>query len=384
MPAVEPIPSLQGLVDAYAGGLTARRSYGDTHVGSIHDHCAAAGAVMWHRQMERDRDEWRQLYFNTASGTRLEEYIEFRFPGKALILAQKGTGQVRLSRPNTTKGAGTFLAKTRIAVSGSNGGSYTYYEIDQDTPCTATTLQTPWIPVTAQKPGPESKIQVRRGDRPVLRVEDALWDNSWLVDELACEAGTKREDDDVARARIKSELTEERLGFEPAITKRLKQAGADVVVFFRSDYLGVENDHGLNRIYVGDANFETSAVLLRDCRLAMPDVGIAGMGIQTLPMTTYWLDLNVAITFWDAPEKFAMDEARENARAAVVEYFESRENPFIWDINGVRGAVRRAVEDTQSIGVTASAAPPVASSLFDTVPLRRFRTTPNRVNVSLA
>lgn len=382
MPAAEQLPDVDRLVRAYHGALVSERRFGDTHVGSIHSHWARVGAILWTRQTERVAEEFRALYFNSAKNERFDAYVAGHFVGKARILDARGEGVAQLIRPSTAAGAGTIWAKTRIAVGGSSTDPLRYYFVKNDTPCSSTDLVLN-VAVTADAPGPQSKIQVTAGSRQVLRVDDPLWDNSWVVQELRVDGGTLREQDDAARARISAELFEERFGYEAAIIKKMKEVGAGTVVLFRSDFPSESTDCGLNKVYVGDANFETSAELLRECRLALPSVVMAGAGNQALPMTNTWISLTVVVRFWDSPEKFGMASARDNAKAAVVEYFGSREHQFLWDATGISGAVRRAVEDTQSIEVTPSEAAPSVATLFDAYPLRRFRTSPERVNVVL-
>lgn len=383
MPAAENIPSVSQLVNAYQGGLVSGRKYGDTHPGAIHDHYAGAGALLWQHQAERDREEFSALYFLHAKKNRLDDYIARRWPSKGRVVDELGAGVVRLKRATATAGAGKFWAGTRIAVGGGAGGGMRYYTIKADTSCDATTLTPPPIAIMATTPGPDSVIHAKAGDR-VLRVEDPLWDNTWAVEQLDCEAGTVREQDNETRARITTEVIEERFGYESAIVKAMKAAGAATVALFRSDYLGEALDRGLNRVYVGDANFETSTELLRACRLALPSCAIAGTSTQALPMTTSLLDFAITVRFWDTPDKFDTAGAVANTKAAVVEYFETRQNPFAWDSGGVQGAVQRAVEDTQDITVTASSLEPDLLALFDSYPLPRYRTTPERVTVTLA
>jgi hypothetical protein len=383
MPAAEELPNVDRLVRAYHGALVSERRYADTHVGSIHSHWARTGALLWVRQTERTAEEFRSLYFTTAKNERLDAYIAGHFPGKARKTDEAGEGAAQLSRSSTAAGAGVFWAKTRIAVGGASSDPLRYYYVENDTPCSSTDTNVR-VAVTASAPGPQSRIDVRAGERAVLRVEDPLWDNTWTVQELRVGEGTLRESDDAARSRISAELFEERFGYEAAIIKAMKAVGAGTVALFRSDYLGEDVDHGLNRIYVGDISFETSATLLRDCRLAAPAVVMAGAANQVLPMATYWLDFAITLRFWDTPGRFDLDSAQANAKAAAVEYFETRENPFAWSLTGLRGAIRRAVEDTQTIEITPSQAPPALASIFDNYPLRRYRTTPQRVTVSLA
>lgn len=382
MPATEELPSFDRFVRAYQGALVSQRRYADTHAGAIHMHWARVGAVLWRRQVERDAEEFRALYFNTAEDERFDDYLASHFPGKSRLPTAAGTGSARLTRPTAAAGSGTIWAKTRIAVGGAGVGPLAFYYVSRDSIVGAADTEIT-LDVEASDPGPASKISARAGDRPVLRVEDPLWDNSWQVQALDVGEGSLLERAEVARGRIRGELFEERLGFESAIIKRMKAEGAATVVLFRSDFLGAASDCGLNRVYVADANFETSPELLRACRFALPDVTMAGSSAQALPMTTVWLTVSVQIRFWDSPEKFGEATVTRNAQAAVAEYFEARENPFLWDVAGVQGAIRRAVEDTQEIEVTASLAPPTALTLFNSSPLPRYRVRADQVAVRL-
>lgn len=384
MPAAESIPSIARLTNAYQGALVSKRRHGDTHAGAIHDHWAGAGALLWQRQAERDREEFASLYFLHAKRNRLDEYIERRWPGKARVVDEPGTGTVRLRRPNAAAGAGVFLEGTRIAVGGGLGGGVSYYIIAADTPCGAATTTPLPVPIVATEAGPASQIHVVSGERAALRVEDPLWDNTWIVDELTCSAGTTRESDEQTRARISLEVIEERFGYESAIIKAMKLVGAETVVLFRSDYLGEALDAGLNRVYVGDANFSTSPELLEACRFALPSCAMAGASVQALAMTTAWLNLTATVRFWDVPDKFDTATALASAKAAVLEYFDTRANPFVWDVAGVRGAIQRAVEDTQDIAITSSSPAPTLLQLFDSYPLPRYRTSLDRITVTLA
>lgn len=382
MPAAEQIPTLERLVNAYHGAVVSEFPHGDTHEGAGHDHWAAAGAVMWKRVAERQKEEFSALYFYGAKATRLDDYIESHFPTKSRITATRGAGTARLSRPTNAGGSGTIWAGTRIAVGQPGSNPLRYYLVRQDTPVSslATSVQ---ISIDADDTGPGKRIHVKAGERAALRIEDPLWDPTWGVTELECADGTLREEDGPCRARITAELFEERFGYESLIIKRMKEAGADLVVLFRSDYLGAAKDYGLNRIYVGDSNFESPAALLRACRLALPSCVMAGSAAQALPVTTRVVEVSVDLKFWSLPENFDTETAVANTRAAVVEYFNRLDNPFVWDLAGLRGAIQRSVEDTQEINLATSWGPPAPAGMFSVSPLPRYVTTANRVNVGL-
>lgn len=383
MPASEPLPTLQELANAYHGALVSERRHGDTHEGSIHDHWAGVGALLWRRMVERDQQEFQALYFSNAVGARLDAYVAKRWPTKQRVADTPGQGVIRLRRATTAAGAGLFFARTRIAVGSGGAQQLRYYEVVQDTPCGATTTEPLPVAIQAVKPGRGSKIQARRGEVVILRFEDALWDNSWIIEELLCDDGTTKEEDPAFRARLETEAFEDRPGFESAIIKAMKACGAATVLLFRSDYQGEANDHGLNRIYVGDINFESTPELLRKCRLALPAVAMAGASNQVLAMTTRRLQVGVGISMWDSPEKFDTEAVTLAARAAVVEHFASRENPFLWSLAGIRGAVLRAIQDTQNITITSSLPAPTAATFFDAYPLPRYQLVPNDVTITL-
>lgn len=239
------------------------------------------------------------------------------------------------------------------------------------------------LAITADRDGPGSEISVSAGTRSVLQLADPLWDNSWMVAGLTCGAGSLREDDDAAKVRLRRERFAERLGYEAAIIQAMQGAGAGTVALFRADYLGEAADFGLNRVYVGDGNYETTATLLRDCRLALPAVAMAGSSTQVLALTNQLLTFQIAIQFWDIPEKFDTVSAVESTRLAVVEYFRTRENPFVWSTAGLIGAIQRVVTDTFDIEITSNVPAPILATLFNTYPLPRFGTRVNDITVSL-
>jgi hypothetical protein len=178
------------------------------------------------------------------------------------------------------------------------------------------------------------------------------------------------------------------------------EAGASVVALYQSDYLGDALDFGLNRIYVGDAGYQTPTELLTACRLAVPRVGVAGTSIQVLPMESRIVYPLVTVHLWASPEKLNQVQAQPDAAAAVVEYFARRDNAFTWSNSAIRSAIMGVVKNVHSIDVVVrvlftppvmggvpSLIPvpePVLATLFNVTPLPRYFTNDASVSVNIA
>ena len=386
MPSAEPIPSLKELLDAFNAELAARDDDGDTHEASDYEEVNGPSALLFRRLAERDRDEFRQIYFAHATDDRLTEYVRRRFrnadgtPRERVQLA-RGVGTAVVQRASAAGGGGTILAGTRIGYGRGGTEPLRYLQVLTDRVVGAAELIVSDLEVEAETPGSAGTISGDRGDIPILRIEDPLWDNSWVVNSVDCAAGTNYETDDQLRANVRQEKLDRRPGYPDFIKSTCVAAGADTVVLFPSDFLGDELDCGLNRVYVGDANYQTTAALLLACRLAMPSAAMAGAGVQVLPMTNTTLTITATLRFWDVPERFNLDRARDDAMAAIVEYFAARENPFYWRAASIRGAILRAVRGLQTVDLATSLAEPVLSSLFGTVPLPRYLVAPANVTI---
>lgn len=380
MPSHEPIPTIQEFLDAFHTAVRAERRVADENEGALYDVAGGVGAVLWRRMAERDRDEFRRTYFDTAPDDRLDEYLLRRL-GKSRVQATRGTGTASLVRPSAAAGDGTFRLGTRIYASRGTGDAPRLYSVSVDTPVGASDVAAT-VPVEAGTVGPDGQLSASSSEVQ-LWLGDPVWDATWAVKSIACGPGTAREENDAVRARVRDEQVDERIGFPTALERAMRDAGAEVVALFPSDFLGAGLDFGLNRIYVGDAAYESSPTLLRACRYVLYRHGIAGAAIQVLRMTTALLTVTATVRLWDAPERFDLVSAQADAAAAIVEYFRARENPFVWRLSGVRGAIYRAVPNVQAIEITTSSPEPVLASLFNTHPLPRYVVEPWGVNVTL-
>jgi hypothetical protein len=379
MPSANPLPTIGQLLDAFHTEAGTRLEHEDTHRGSIYDHAAGMGAMLFLRQAQRDRDEARALYFDTAEGDRLDAYIERRFD-RPRVQDTFGVGVARIARPTAGAGAGTIWAGTRIAVGRGGADPIRILTVRTDRAVGASELAVNDLQVEATIVGPNGAVS---GTLPIMRFEDPLWDNSWTFVELDVQSGTLREKDPEYRANTKDEQFDRRPGYPAFIEATMRGAGADTVVLFASNYLGDAVDQGINRIYVGDPAFETTPALLESCRLALPSCVMAGTGVQVLPMTQQALTVAVTIRLWDSPDKFDRGQEERDARDAVVGYFASRENPFVWKLAAIRAALLKAVRNVHQVDLVTSQPEPSLASIFASVPLLRYRVESWQVTVQI-
>lgn len=369
MPSDEPIPTVQDFLDAYEGELAGNRDLlADTRRGSGYDVWNGVNAVLWVRQANRDRDIFRAIYFDTAEDRQLEIIGEERYDIER-IQSSRGIGETVVERP-AAGAAGTFLVGTRIEVVKPGASTVRSYRLTQETPYTAAELKIR-LAVEALEPGPDTAIDTTQEPGLVLRFGDPIEDPDFVINEVVCAAGTDRENNDAYRARIREERAALRVGYVHSITEACVEAGAVQVALFASDYLGTAVDHGLNRCFVGDANFETTEELLDACRIAVDSVRIAGADMTVFGMTNEPTIVRVTVRFWESPGNFDLVQAEKDVRGAVLNYFDTRENPFYFRIDGIAARVLRAIRNTQEVTVTTLPAEPTLATLFNTVPIKR-------------
>jgi hypothetical protein len=379
LPSPQPLPSIPELLRAFEGEVAGRRVDADSHRGGIYDLLSGVGALIFRRQAERDASEFRRAYFSTAEDEALDVICEQRF-GRSRVLGTAGVGTAVLVRATASAGAGTVLEGTRILVGSGGAAEPCWYRVTADTPMAATGL-TVVAPVEAVEIGRGSFVHGTRNSLSVLRLEDPLWDASLYVDSITCGDGTEREEDHDLQAAVRQERVDARVGYSKAIERACREAGAAEVVLFPGNYLGDAVDYGLNRVYVADGSHETPAALLVACRKAIAGVAMGGAAVQVLPVTTVVLQLDLTIELWSAPSN--PRALGEFAVAAAVEYFATRENPFVWQEAGVKGAVMRAIQGVRSITLTPSVAAPTLATLFSANPLPRYHVEACTVRASV-
>jgi hypothetical protein len=367
MPATEDLPTVETLRTAFHTEVRGVKRYRDDHLGARLDHWAGVGAMTLARVSAWERDNFRRIFFDSATGEPLDAIVEDRYQRVRQELT-RATGSAILTRPSAAAGAGTVWKGTRIGVSRGGTDPLRRYRVTDNVSCLASLTRLE-VPLEAEQAGTGQDVT---DDQSVQTLMDPLWDATWTVDEVRATGGLDREGPEELRGRVRDEMWAARLGYPEAIEQACRDAGAGQVVLFQSDWLGTAWDFGLNRVYVGDAGFTASAALLRDCRLAVADVGIEGMGLQVLPMAETLITIDLTITLWQEPDRIDQGQAKRLAADATLEYFRTRENPFVWRTAGIRAAVQNAVRGTQTVAVAASVAEPTLATLFQSEPLPRY------------
>jgi hypothetical protein len=214
------------------------------------------------------------------------------------------------------------------------------------------------LPVEQELSGLSADISVVSVQCKRLELLDLL-EESWTVTKLVCTAGQAYEKDEDYLARADDTVLEARVGYDSAIKQACKDAGAARVVLFRSDYTGV--DTGINNVVVGDAGGETTATLLDECRFALARVSMLGANVQALPMTRQQVELAVNVELW---QPMANQRAAEiEASNAIIDYFQNRDNPFVWKYSAIEAAALKGLSDVHTIAVSGTAEP-VLETLF--------------------
>jgi hypothetical protein len=406
MPSELPVPTVEELRQAFRTGILSERDpNADTRTGSVYDLFGGMGAMVFRRLALRDRNIFRATYFDFAEGDALTELTFERF-GNTAGAATRGTGRAIFTRPTASGGPGTFWAGTRITLlPGSVGASRTYL-VTEDTAVGADLGAI--VPVHAEFAGPDVAVDTSDLGLGRVRVEDLLWDSSWKVTQLSCSEGAAREKDEGCRARVKEDLAKKRLGYAATIVLACKRAGAVNVTLFASDYLatnpttGVElvgevdadgyGDIGLNRVYVADASYTTPTALLNACRVAVDGAAMTGMAVQIFGMVPTPVTVKATVRLWSEPGRFASEDKIKGAVSAVLNHFETRQNPFYFRRAQIRGDILRTVKDVQAIDLTTSYPGPDATKVtteptlpevLAAAPIRRFLATPESVIVKV-
>lgn len=386
MPDSSAMPSTQDYLAAYSGAVSARRSAADVHRGSRYDVLGGVAAVLFSRVSGRDRDAFRATYFDTAQDTELDELEAKRFADVGpRVLLTKGQGTVSLHRPTVDAAGGDFLAGTRIAVILGGSSETRFFEVTEDTAIGAAALTAVNVPIQCVLPGSSTAISLNAGDVMHMRIDDPLWDNTWVVDSLACSSGTDREKDADYRVRTKAARTDNRVGYVKRITQAMTDAGAARIALFASDYLGPDSDCGLNRICVGDVSYQATQALLNACRLAVYQVCVQGTAVQVLPMQQQGLALSVIVELWDSSDHVGRDMLQTDISKSLINYFSTRQNPFLWRIDAMEGvALKAARQQAQAITITTTSVEPTQADLFDVIPLVAWSLDPRRITISFA
>lgn len=314
--------------------------------GSDYESVIGPPAVIWTREDRRDTDLFNSTKFHTATGEDLTFLVKERF-GIDRYLDSNGSGTAILSRP-VGGTSGTVWAGTRITIFG--GSPKTYRTIgDKVVPASSTSVS---LNIEALVPGPGTGASTITD----LRLDDELWDPSWMVASLSCNDGTSFESAAALIARVRQTRADQRVGQVKSIEDACKIVGASHVQVFRSDYGGSASDGGLNVVYVGNLGWEGSPSLVRACFLALRKVRVLGDHMQVLPMTRVILNPVIDVYLATAPALNDLESLYQTHREAVIEYLGGVSGGFSFTKIGILSALIKPTPEVQRATVVTPAA----------------------------
>lgn len=381
MPAIEPIPTIPQMLDAAAAELWARRPAADTHRGSVYDVQAGTGALLWIREANRDRDNFRGCYTDTCDGAALDWRIT-RFGGPARVESTKGTGHALVTRPTAAGGQGTFWAGTRVAIA-ALGQTPRFYRVSADTLVEASTTGT-LVPVEAERTGIGAAVTSASLNVPRMWFEDRVWDSTWAVASVTCADGSVRESDAEYRARWRQGKLDRRPGYRKAISDRLIAEGAAYIALFESDHIAA-TDYGINRIFVADSAWQSPVGLLNRCRLALDSVRVAGCDTTVWGIVRTEAAFDLVAHLWEQPGNADEAAIRTAVQDGVLHYFSGRDNAFVFRRDGAAGGAMQACPALQSLtyGGSDPADTPLAA-VFESTALPLLYTSRDLIRVTIA
>ncbi len=388
MPSHQELPTIQDHLRAYGSEINALvRPNADTRRGAGYDIFGGTNAVLFTREATRDRDLFRATYFDASTGDAVDTLIDERF-GEARVLATPGTGQMVLERPLAGT-AGSFLKGTRVAVL-VPGADVRFAEISANVTYLAGDV-TAVVPVRAAIAGIAQPLSVTR-DNGYVRLEDPIDDPSWAPKTIDLSQGQDRESDAQFKARTKDNRLARRVGYVKSIVDTCVQVGAGKVALYASDFFGDASDHGINRCFVGASSFRSTPELVRDCRIAVDAVRMLGADLTVMGMTSVRVSAQVSVRLWIPPTTRNRISLSGAAKAAVVEYFNGRQDAFSFRFSAMRGAVLRALRtDVHSVdivlsepGIGTPLAEPILSTVTVTNLLPHYSLAASDVTVSIA
>lgn len=346
MPTAVEEPTLAELIGAFHDGVRSTCDrYADGHEGGVYDHFAGVGAIHWTRQARRDTDLWRAIYFATAEGGDLTRLLSDRYDFDR-VADTYGTGMASLSRETAGAADGTFWQGTRIAIIGAFIEAARYV-VAQDTEVGSTDL-TVSVPIRALRTGKGTAISVGSA---AARVEDPLWDTTWTVTALTCGDGTEFEPAPVSRARFRDLRRASRAGFVEAIIAAAKEAGAENVVLFPSDYGGEAEDQGLNMAYVNAIGGGVEA-LARAVQIRLERTRVLGDNLQVRPLVRSELAIEADVYLWDSPARVNTTALRTVLVGALLGYFDGATAGYSYDRDAMAGAMMKASPAVQYVSFT--------------------------------
>src|SRR6266446_3152711 len=342
MPSNLPLPSIIELRKSFHDAVRgAKESTADGHDGSVYDHFAGLGSILWSWQAQRDKDLFTSIYFDYSSGQELTDYV-LGHDKLERTEDSAGTGFIDVVRPSNSSGSGTFWKGTRVQVF--HNSTSIEYIVGKDTLVQSSDLGIQ-VPITASFIGSSSKID---SSSFIVKIVDPLWDNTWTVSRIVCGEGTKFEQAADFRSRVRQTRKSNRVGYEDIIIKTCEDLGAKNIFLLRSDYAGADNDTGVNVVYVGDENYVTTDLLRNKCIVGLESVRVLGADLLVLPLSKQSLSFSLNVDLWTDPSKFDVVGVKTAIANIIIDYFKGSQ--FSYDLNAITGSIRRIMPDiVQSI-----------------------------------
>ncbi len=385
MPSVYAEPTIAELLQAFEDGIRAQRDrYVDAREGSIYQHFGGVAAILWSRNARRDTDLWRAIYLDSAESTNLTALLNDRYDFER-VEDSYGTGTARLTRSSVAAGAGTIWKGTRIVLFGPQTEPKRYVvTANKDVGSTETSAV---VSIRAEQVGPGTQILIENSAGGGMRVDDPLWDTTWLVTRVQCDDGTSFEQASAARARFRELRRASRAGFVEAIVQACKDAGAVNALLFPSDYVGPNDDHGLNMAYVGDASFVGSDALVRAITVRLEDYRVLGDQLQVRPLGVAALPISARVYLWDSPARVSLDDVTKRTTGAILGYFDGASG-FSYNRDALAGAILRASPEVQYVEFDLPSSDADVVSTVDGIlnfpaTLNRYRVTANDITLSI-
>lgn len=380
MPSTLELPTIEELRQAFHNAVRGQKDqFADNHAGAVYDHFAGIGAILWSWQAQRDKDQFEAIYFDRMTGQELTDYVLVK-DGVERIEDTFGEGKISLSRDSVSGGAGTFWKGTRVRVF--RNSQSVEYEISKDTICSASETIFE-VPIKAILPGEESRIDASYTNS-IITILDSLWDNTWRVIDIHCEAGTSFEKAAEFRTRVKIERKKNRVGYRDRIAEVCRDVGAYNVFLLESDFGGDSLDYGVNVAYVGDADYFTTDDLRLRTTVELEKVRVLGADLLILPMQRTLLKFQITLTLWNSLSNINVYEVKRTAISAIIDYFRSSSG-FSYDLDKVSGEIRKIMPEivkTVSFTLPSSSQSILQNGAFPAT-LTKYETTENSISVSL-
>ena len=376
MPSTKPLPTVSQLLEAGAVEIQSKQSAANVRRGSSYDLHVGTGAILWAREAERDRKLFEKNYLLTSDGDWLEWRIQ-KQGGPPRIQGTKGKGRASLTRSSLAGGTGKLLAGTRIFVSLPGHEKPMQYSIALDTEAEGLSVA---VPIKAVQPGPGSAIVASQTNARVW-LEDIASDD-WTVESLQCQDGTVQESDDAYRARYWAERKAHRVGSRQAIYDACLKAGAVHIALFDSSAFVGQSGNGINRCFVAFSGLQYDEALLVRCRLAVDKARAKGCVLTVGGMVATPAVFDLTIALQGSLVDYNTDELLQNVRSAVLEYFEARNSPYLFALDGVLAEIARAVPEASAVVVNSAPSDTATSGVLQLATLPVYSVQPTDISVT--